>query len=76
MSGLTSEGARAMRLSRAEFEALPDVTQRGVALYTGEDDGLVHDPVTGYDWLVGWLDGKRVRRRFVADGIAHGCGKP
>lgn len=52
-------------LTREQFDALPDVTERHCAIFQGEDDGLVTDPVDGSQWLVGRLDGVRVKRRLT-----------
>ena len=60
MNAHTAQPER-LPVTQAELDELPDVSALGLCLYTGEQDGVVWD-VTGACWLVGWLNGERVKR--------------
>jgi len=42
---------------------VPTMIEPGAALMTTERDGMFMDPRDGSAWMVGWVDGVRVRRR-------------
>jgi hypothetical protein len=42
---------------------MPVLLGSDAALYMGDQDGSVTDSRDGSTWIIGWIDGKRVKRR-------------
>lgn len=43
--------------------SIPVMIEAPAALFQRDDDGMFMDPRDGSTWMVGWVDGVRVRRR-------------
>lgn len=43
--------------------SIPVLIEAPAALLQRDDDGMFMDPRDGSTWMVGWVDGVRVRRR-------------